>query len=89
MPVTRDDLLRVERAEAAVRALGYRQVRVRLQGRDARLELDRDGLLRSTSPSERRRLILAVRAAGFLRVVVDPIGYRPGGRPAAPPAPIM
>ncbi|PYT11855.1 MAG: ATP-dependent sacrificial sulfur transferase LarE [Acidobacteria bacterium] len=89
VPVTRDDLLRVERAEAAVKALGYRQVRVRLQGRDARIELDHDGLLRSTLPTERRRLILAVRAAGFLQVVVDPTGYRPGGRPAAPPAPIM
>jgi len=89
VPVTRDDLLRVERAEAAVKALGYRQVRVRLQGRDARIELDHDGLLRSTLPTERRQLILAVRAAGFLQVVVDPTGYRPGGRPAAPPAPIM
>ena len=24
-----------------------------------------------------------------LQDVVDPTGYRPGGRPAAPPAPIM
>ncbi len=86
VPVTRDDLLRVERAEAAVRALGYRQVRVRMQGQEARLELDPDGLLRSAPPSERQRLILAVRSAGFFQVVVDPQGYRPGGRPPAPSA---
>ncbi|HYS78400.1 MAG TPA: ATP-dependent sacrificial sulfur transferase LarE [Candidatus Dormibacteraeota bacterium] len=89
VPVTRDDLWRVERAEAAVRALGYRQVRVRMQGRDARVELDHDGLLRCAPPRARRRLILAVRSAGFLQVVVDPQGYRPGGRPPAPPAPMV
>ena len=84
VPVTRSALLRVDRAEAAVRALGYRQVRVRLQGDDARVELDRDGLRRSTPPRARRRLMQAVLAAGFRQVVVDPQGYRPGGRPPAP-----
>lgn len=77
--VTRAALALVERAEAAVRSLGYRQVRVRLQGEGARVELDGEGLSRSASPPERERLIAAVVAAGFLQVLIDPLGYRPGG----------
>ncbi len=87
VPVTREALLRVERAEAAIRALGYRQVRVRLRGDDARIELDRDGLRRSAPARARRRLLQAVLAAGFRDVVVDPQGYRPGGRAPAPALP--
>jgi len=77
--VTRAALALVERAEAAVRSLGYRQVRVRLQGEGARVELDGEGLSRSASPPEKERLIAAVVAAGFPRVLIDPLGYRPGG----------
>ena len=79
--VTRASLLRVENAEAAVRALGYRQVRVRIQGDGARVELDREGLEKCAPPLESRRLIQAVVAAGFLTACIDPEGYRPGGRP--------
>lgn len=79
VPVTREALSLVERAEAAVRNLGYRQVRVRFQGERARVELDREGLSRSASPPEKQRLIAAVVAAGFAQVLIDPLGYRPGG----------
>lgn len=80
MPVTRPVLALVERAEAAVRSLGYRQVRVRLHGEGARLELDGEGLRQSAPPFERQRLISAVLSAGFDQVTIDPLGYRPGGR---------
>lgn len=81
--VTVERLALVERAEEAVRALGYRLVRVRYAGSDARLELDSEGLRRADDPIERTRLIEAVRSAGFLEVVVDPRGYRPGGAAGA------
>ena len=48
-PVTREGLDRVERAEAAVRSLGYRQVRVRNHGARARIELDAQGCGRRPS----------------------------------------
>lgn len=86
-PVTTAALARVERAEAAAHGLGYRQVRVRLEGEaGARLELDGEGLQRAASPEARRGLIEAVRRAGFDAVRIDPLGYRPGGRPAAAPS---
>ncbi len=84
-PVTPGALAQVERAEAAVRSMGFRQVRVRSRGEDARVELDREGLERVRVPAARRGLEDAVRAAGFRRVTVDPDGYRPGGRPAPVP----
>ncbi|MFQ5877166.1 MAG: ATP-dependent sacrificial sulfur transferase LarE [Acidobacteriota bacterium] len=84
--VTAAALARVERAEAALRALGYRQVRVRYRGSGARVELDPEGLARSGSRAARRRLVAAVRSSGFDEVLIDPLGYRPGGAdaPAGP-----
>ncbi|HEU4402732.1 MAG TPA: ATP-dependent sacrificial sulfur transferase LarE [Candidatus Polarisedimenticolia bacterium] len=82
-PVTPASLGLVERAEAAARALGYRLVRVRLQGGDARVELDASGLARCSEPEARARLLEAVRASGFDAVSIDPLGYRPKGRAPA------
>ena len=79
-PVTVEALGRIERAEAAVRSLGYRQVRVRLEADgSARIELDREVLDRALSPEGRRALSGAVLAAGFPGVSIDPRGYRPSG----------
>jgi uncharacterized protein len=84
-PVTAAGLAQVERAEASLHALGYRQVRVRHLGHAARVELDAEGLRRSATPSDRWRLVEAVRGAGYREVMVDPRGYRPGGADAPPP----
>jgi uncharacterized protein len=78
--VTAESLARIDRAEAAVRRLGYRQVRVRAAGDAARLELDPAVLGRALEPAERARLTSAIVAAGFETAEVDPRGYRPGGR---------
>jgi uncharacterized protein len=83
VPVTIERLGQVEAAEAALRALGFRQVRVRHHETIARVELP---------PEERPRLLEAklaaavveqVKAAGYQYVVLDLEGYRPGGRPKA------
>lgn len=81
IPVTMERLGQVEKAEAALRGLGFRQVRVRHHETIARIELP---------PEERSRLLEArfaaevverVKAAGYQYVVLDLEGYRPGGRP--------
>jgi len=79
-PVSPEALRRIDRAETAVRRLGYRQVRVRAAGLGARLELDPADLSRAQQEAERGRLREAILAAGFDTVEVDPRGYRPGGR---------
>jgi uncharacterized protein len=87
-PVTAAVLALVERAEVAVRSLGYRQVRVRLAGPGAaRVELDAPGLLRCAGAEAHRHLLEAVLGAGFTAASVDPLGYRPGGRPPGRPVP--
>lgn len=75
--VTPELLAKVERAEAAVRALGFDQVRVRALGDLARLELSREDLSRLT-PSKSQALESAMRSAGFASAEIDPQGYRQG-----------
>jgi uncharacterized protein len=78
-PVTDAALRQVDRAEEAVRGLGFRQVRVRHQGAGARVEIDRAELRRALEVAMAARISAAVRAAGFASVIIDPLGYRPGG----------
>lgn len=77
-PVTLEALRRVERAEAAVRALGFRELRVRHLGEAARVEIAREemGLLAREGLGE--RVVAAVRGAGYARATIDPEGYRRG-----------
>jgi uncharacterized protein len=85
-PVTLEALARVDRAETAVRSLGYRQVRVRHHGQRARVEIGAAELARALTEEGRSRIGAAVRSAGYDQVEVDPRGYRPGGQPGPAPA---
>lgn len=78
-PVTVGRLQRVERAEAALRALGIRgDLRVRHFGERARVELGRDELSRWSEPAFAVQLEDAVRSAGYAEVEIDPRGFRSG-----------
>jgi pyridinium-3,5-biscarboxylic acid mononucleotide sulfurtransferase len=78
-PVTVARLHHVERAEAALRALGIAgDLRVRHHGELARVELAPDELGRWLVPEAARRLGRAVREAGFARVAIDLRGFRSG-----------
>jgi len=76
--VTVEALRRVERAEEAVRALGFRELRVRHFGEAARVEIAPAEMGRLDEPSCRQAVVAAVRAAGYATVEVDPEGYRRG-----------
>lgn len=79
-PVTVVRLKRVERAEAALRALGIEgDLRVRHFGELARVELSQAELGRWSGSDERARLESAViDAGGYTRVEIDPRGFRSG-----------
>jgi uncharacterized protein len=81
--VTPEILRQVERAEEAVRALGFRELRVRHLGDTARLEIApaEMGCLDAATRAEVER---AVCAAGYRACVVDPAGYRRGSLNAVP-----
>jgi len=74
---TLEALRRVERAEAAVRALGFRELRVRHLGDAARVEIAREEMGR-LDDGLRASVLAAVRAAGYAEAAIDPEGYRRG-----------
>ena len=77
--VTSERLAQVERAEQALRDLGIGgNLRVRHHGEMARIELESALLDEWLEEANARRLVTAVRAAGFLRVAVDLRGFRSG-----------
>jgi uncharacterized protein len=77
-PVTPEVLGQVERAEAGVRALGFRELRVRHLGPTARVEIARGEMGRLADAQVRAGVEAAVRAAGYVECLVDPAGYRRG-----------
>ena len=76
--VTPERLALVDRAEAALRDLGFRQFRVRLHDRLARVEIAPDELPRALTPEMATEINVRLKAAGFLYVSLDLEGYRQG-----------
>ncbi|HEX5642268.1 MAG TPA: ATP-dependent sacrificial sulfur transferase LarE [Thermoleophilia bacterium] len=74
--ITPAKLAAVADAERALRALGFRQCRVRHHGDVARLEVERDELGRALELRE--QIARAVHAAGFTYVALDMDGFRTG-----------
>jgi uncharacterized protein len=68
----------IERAEEALRELGFRVCRVRHHDRLARIELGVDELPRALEADCRERIVTALRAAGYQHVTIDLQGYRMG-----------
>jgi len=76
--VTPERLSMVERGEAALRGLGFRQFRVRLHDKLARVELSPDEMPRALTPAMAGAMAQALKAAGFVYVALDLEGYRQG-----------
>jgi uncharacterized protein len=85
-PIEPEALARIDRAEEAVVALGFRVVRVRDHGEVARLEIGADEIGRLLDGELRRQVLEAVRGTGFRKVAVDLEGYRPAGLKSRLPA---
>ncbi len=77
-PVTREILVRIEKSEAALRDLGFRQFRVRAHGDLARIEVGRDEIAHALSPEISQQLAARIKQAGFTFVTLDLEGYRQG-----------
>jgi uncharacterized protein len=77
-PVTVEVLDQVEEAEAFLRSLGLRQLRVRHHGQVARIELDESGMAVLMSGGRRSAVVERFRQLGFLYVTLDLAGFRSG-----------
>jgi len=76
--VTPAKLSQIERAESALRQLGFVELRVRHHEDVARIELPPTDLIRAVSDPVRSKVLDAVRGAGFRFVTVDVAGIQSG-----------
>ena len=77
-PVTPEALSVVERGEDALRALGFRQFRVRHHGEIVRIEIAREELHRALTAEMAREFTHIFKALGFQFVTLDLEGFRSG-----------
>lgn len=77
-PVTREALDVVERGEDAIRALGFRQFRVRHHGNIVRIEIDREELEHALTPAMAAQFTSIFKNLGFKFVTLDLEGFRSG-----------
>jgi uncharacterized protein len=76
--ITRENLNMVERAEAIVRSLGFRELRVRHHGDVARIEVPLSELPRLLETGVRESLVSGLKSVGYRFVTVDLEGFRSG-----------
>jgi pyridinium-3,5-biscarboxylic acid mononucleotide sulfurtransferase len=76
--VTPERLALVERGEAALRELGFRQFRVRLHDKMARIEVSPDEMPAALSLEMAAKMADRLKSAGFAYVALDLEGYRQG-----------
>ena len=76
--ITRDKLSMVEKAEDFLLKKGFRQVRVRIHGALARIELLPEEFPKVFAGSLREEILNAFKSYGFLYVSLDLKGYRTG-----------
>jgi uncharacterized protein len=77
-PVTIQNVKTVDRGEEAIRALGFRQFRVRFHGDIVRIEVAPEELDRAMTIEMARQFTAVFKALGFHYVTLDLEGYRQG-----------
>jgi len=85
-PVTREALAVVELGEDAIRALGFRQFRVRHHGEIVRIEIAREELEGALNPAMAAEFTRIFKALGFKFVALDLEGFRSGSMNSLLPA---
>jgi len=76
--VTDEKLRMIERAELALRSLGFRVCRVRHYDELARVEIGREELERALLPATRATIERELKTIGYREVEIDSRGYRMG-----------
>ena len=77
-PVTIQNVKTVETGEEQIKALGFRQFRVRFHGEVVRIEIARDEMERALTLEMAQRFTAIFKALGFKYVTLDLEGYRQG-----------
>jgi len=77
-PVTIENIKKVENGEEELKALGFRQFRVRFHGEIARIEIARDEMEKALSLEMAGKFTAVFKKLGFQYVTLDLEGYRQG-----------
>lgn len=77
-PVTIQNVKTVETGEEELKALGFRQFRVRFHGEVVRIEIARDEMEKAMTVEMAQRFTAIFKNLGFLYVTLDLEGYRQG-----------
>ena len=77
-PVTIQNVKTVETGEEEIKALGFRQFRVRFHGEVVRIEIAREEMERALTMEMAQRFTAIFKALGFKYVTLDLEGYRQG-----------
>jgi len=77
-PVTIENIKTVEQGEEEIKALGFRQFRVRFHEELVRIEIAKDELPRALTPEMAARFTQIFKKLGFKYVTLDLEGYRQG-----------
>ncbi len=77
-PISPDKLHMIEQAEAFLRSLGLRELRVRHHGKLARIEIPADRITEFMQPEVRTRIHEELRRIGYTWVAMDLRGFRSG-----------
>jgi uncharacterized protein len=76
--VTEEKLRMIERAEEAIRGLGFRLYRVRHHDQVARVEIACDEMPRALDPAVAAAIVRELKAIGYRYITLDLQGYRTG-----------
>jgi uncharacterized protein len=77
-PVTKENVKTVEQGEEAIKALGFRQFRVRFHGDLVRIEIAPEEIEKALSPEMANKFTAIFKPLGFHYVTLDLEGYRQG-----------
>ena len=88
-PVTVEALMAIERGEDALRALGFRQFRVRHHGQIARIEISREEMPRALTLAMAAEFTRIFHELGFTYVTLDMEGFRSGSMNALLPKEVL
>ncbi|MDP8299809.1 MAG: ATP-dependent sacrificial sulfur transferase LarE [Candidatus Tantalella remota] len=76
--ITEEELLKVSQAEEMLAGLGFGQLRVRVHGDIARIEVPKADLPRFLNKGERGKIVKNMKEIGYSYITVDIEGYRTG-----------
>ncbi len=76
--ISEEKLNMVDKAEQLLLDMGFRQVRVRIHGNIARIEVEPDEITRIAEQKNREKIAAAFKEYGFAYVTLDLMGYRTG-----------